>query len=51
MIIHMRGVKWLGASMVKQTPTDTELSNVANYERVYNSRNVRVVRFRHKLAA
>lgn len=51
MIIHMRGVKWLGASMAKQTPTDAELSNVANYERVYNSRNVRVVRFRHKLAA
>lgn len=51
MVIHMRGVKWLGASMAKQTPTDTELANAANYERVYNSRNIRVVRFRHKLAA
>lgn len=51
MIIHMRGVKWTGSSMAKQTPTDAELATAGNYERVYNSRNVRVVRFRHKLAA
>lgn len=49
-VLHIRGIKWKGTS-AGPTPTNAELANVANWERVYDPKHIRVVAFRHKLAA
>lgn len=50
-VIHPRGIAWDPASGVpaKQTPSDTELANAANWSRVWEPKNIRVVRIRHKI--
>lgn len=50
-VMHPRGVKWLGANQVGVTPSNTELADVANWKRVYDAKIVRIVAFKHKLAA
>jgi hypothetical protein len=42
-ILHPRGVKFTSANVVKSTPTNTELALAANWDRVYESKNVRLV--------
>ena len=49
MILHPRGVKWLGVNQIKSSPTNTELSDQANWARVYGNKNVRIVRVRHNI--
>lgn len=51
-VLHPRGIKWNPTSGVpaKVTPSDTELANSANWSRVYDPKNIRIVRFRHKVA-
>lgn len=46
-ILHPRGLKWLGASMAGLAPTNAELEDLTNYEQVYETKNVRIVRIRH----
>lgn len=46
-ILHVRGVKWAGASMAGQSPTNAELALAANWTRVYEAKNVRVVGILH----
>jgi hypothetical protein len=48
-IAHPRGVKWLGASMAGVSPTNAELANGANWQRVYDPKNVRLVMVRHNV--
>lgn len=50
-ILHPRGVKWLDAAVVGTSPTNTELQNAANWARVYEAKNVRIVRVRHNVPA
>jgi len=50
-VLHPRGVKWnpvLGVP-AKATPSNAELANVANWTRVYENKNIRLVRFVHKV--
>lgn len=42
-ILHPRGVKWVG-TYTGQTPAKTDLSTPANWERVYDAKNIRIVR-------
>lgn len=51
-VLHPRGVKWDPASGVpaKDTPSNTELAAKANWTRVYESKNIRIVRLVHKVA-
>lgn len=49
-ILHPRGIKWKGTAS-KDTPSNTELATVGNWERVYEAKNVRIVRFVHRVAA
>jgi hypothetical protein len=51
-VLHPRGIKWDPGSGVpaKDTPSNTELANAANWTRVYEAKNVRIVRFVHKIA-
>jgi hypothetical protein len=47
-IMHPRGVRWIGtASGV--TPNKTELETGTNWERVYDPKVIRIVKFVHKL--
>jgi len=48
-ILHPRGVAFKNASVAGATPSNTELANFANWERVYEPKNVRIVQFKHKL--
>lgn len=46
-ILHPRGVKFTGASVAGDTPTNAELENGANWTRVWENKNVRVVAVVH----
>lgn len=48
-ILHPRGVKWEGGSMAGAAPTNAECENDANWARVYEQKNVRLVRVRHNI--
>lgn len=48
-ILHCRGVKWLGASLADESPTNAELATGTNWERVYENKNVRVVKVTHNI--
>ena len=47
-VMHPRGIKWIGTTQ-KQTPSDAELSIASNWSRVYDPKNIRCVRFVHKI--
>ncbi|TXM68193.1 major capsid protein [Methylobacterium sp. WL120] len=49
-VLHPRGIKWQGSS-AGPTPTNVELANPANWKRVYDPKHIRIVAFRHKIAA
>ena len=48
-ILHPRGVAFQNVSVAGATPNNTELANYLNWKRVYESKNVRIVQFKHKL--
>lgn len=47
-ILHPRGIKWKGTAG-GASPTNTELSTGTNWERVYEPKAIRIVKFVHKL--
>ena len=49
-ILHPRGVKFTDTSVAGESPTNTELSNANNWNRVYEPKNVRMVAFKHKIS-
>lgn len=49
-LLHPRGVAFQNAVVVGKTPSNTELANYSNWVRAYESKNVRIVQFKHKLA-
>lgn len=50
-ICHPRGVKWLGANVAGLSPTNVELADGTNWQRVYETKNVRLVKIRHNVSA
>ncbi len=48
-ILHPRGVAFQNVSVDGATPSNVELANYLNWKRVYESKNVRIVQFKHKL--
>jgi hypothetical protein len=50
MILHPRGIKWLGANMAGSSPSNTEMTDGNNWQRVYEAKNVRIVRVRHNVS-
>lgn len=50
-VMHPRGIKWLGGTQAGPTPANAELSNADNWTRVYDPKIIRIVAFKHKLAA
>jgi len=50
-ILHPRGVKWLGVTQAKKSPSNTELGSDTNWLRVYETKNVRIVKITHNIPA
>lgn len=48
-ILHPRGIKFKNASVTGDSPTNAELATGDNWERVYESKNIRIVQFKHKI--
>lgn len=46
-ILHPRGVRFLSASVAGDTPTNAELEMGANWSRVFENKNVRIVAVEH----
>ena len=46
-ILHPRGVRFTSASVAGDTPTNAELENGANWTRVFEAKNVRIVAIEH----
>lgn len=47
-VLHPRGVKWVGTPS-GVSPTNAELEVGANWTRVYDAKNVKIVQFTHKI--
>lgn len=48
-ILHPRGIKFKNTSVSGDSPTNAELAEATNWERVYESKNIRIVQFKHKI--
>lgn len=48
-LLHPRGVAFQSGAVVGSSPTNAELENAANWIRVYENKNIRIVKFVHKL--
>lgn len=48
-VLHPRGVKFTAASVTGATPSNTEVENATNWSRVYENKNIRIVKFVYKL--
>jgi hypothetical protein len=46
-VLHPRGVKFTSASVAGDSPSNTELENGANWSRVWENKNVRIVAVEH----
>ena len=49
-ILHPRGVRWLDQVVADRSPNNAELANPANWLRVYDAKNVRMVKYTHRIA-
>jgi len=48
-VLHPRGVKFNNASVVGSSPTNAEVEAAANWTRVYEKKNTRIIKFVHKI--
>ncbi|WP_044639739.1 major capsid protein [Risungbinella massiliensis] len=48
-LLHPRGVKFNNAAVAGSSPTNAELENATNWTRVYENKNIRIVKFVHKI--
>lgn len=49
-LLHPRGVAFQSASVAASSPTNAELATATNWARVYENKNVRLVKFAHQLS-
>jgi len=49
-ILHPRGVKWTETVIVGKTPTLAEIATATNWEKKYDTKNIKLVIFKHKIA-
>lgn len=48
-ILHPRGIKFTDTAVDGESPSNLELQDSGNWERVYESKNVRMIQFKHKI--
>lgn len=49
-ILHPRGIRYAGAECAGVSPTNTEFAEAANWVRAYEPKNIKIVKFAHKLS-
>lgn len=49
-ILHARGIAWSGTEPTGGGPTNAQLETASNWNRVYESKNIRIVCLRHRIA-
>jgi hypothetical protein len=49
-ILHPRGIKWTETAVAGKTPTFTEIATGTNWSKVYDTKNIRIVILKHKIA-
>jgi len=49
-VLHPRGVRWSGSPGSAPTPTNTDLETANKWTKVWETKQVRIVRFIHKIA-
>lgn len=49
MILHPRGIKFTSNTVTGSSPSDGELATAANWLRVYDNKNIKIVQFKHHL--
>jgi hypothetical protein len=49
-ILHPRGIAFTSSSVAGSSPTNGELETGTNWNKVYDNKNIRIVKFVHKLA-
>ena len=48
--MHPRGIAWQNLERTHtETPTEAELANAKNWKMVYESKQIRIVAFKHKI--
>lgn len=52
-VLHPRGIKWSPGSGVpaKDVPSNAEVADSGNWAQAYESQNIRIVQFKHRIAA
>lgn len=48
-VLHPRGIKFNNASVAGPSPSNTEAENAANWTKVYETKNIRIIKFVHKI--
>lgn len=48
-VLHPRGVAFTSATVVGSSPLNSEVELAANWNRVYENKNVRIIEFKHKV--
>lgn len=48
-VLHPRGVKFTNSSVDGESPTNLEVETAANWTRVYENKNIRIIKFVHKI--
>lgn len=49
-VLHPRGIKFLDASVADASPTNPEAEMAANWKRVYEPKQIRMIALKHKLS-
>lgn len=49
MIVHPLGIRWNEASVAAESPTYAEMATAANWTKVYDTKNIRIVKLAHKI--
>lgn len=49
-LLHPRGIKWTETTVTGKTPTFVEIATADNWSKVYDTKNIRIVIFKHKIA-
>ncbi|WP_035293790.1 major capsid protein [Clostridium sp. KNHs214] len=49
-LLHPRGIKWTETTVTGKTPTFAEIATAGNWSKVYDTKNIRIVIFKHKIA-
>lgn len=48
-VLHPRGVKFTNTSVVGSSPSNTEAETATNWSKVYEKKNIRLIKFVHKI--